>query len=88
MPRIVPQNFANAFGAHYINIRKYICDYGIDYVNSLRAEITPSDSDTSAIESGSIPGCLRIDGVHGNYWYYQIVAKAVFDRGVDLGYWS
>lgn len=82
------QNFANAFGAHYINIRKYICDYGIDYVNSLGAEITPSDSDTSAIKSGSIPGCLRIDGVHGNYWYYQIVAKAVFDRGVDLGYWS
>lgn len=82
------QDFANAFGAHYINIRKYICDYGVDYANSLGAEIVPEESDTSSVQAGTIPSCLRIDGVHGNYWYYQIVAKAVFDRGVDLGYWS
>lgn len=82
------QNFANAFGCHYINIRKYICDYGMDYVTSLGAEITPSDSDTSNLEAGTIPSCFRTDGVHGNYWYYQIVAKAVYDKGVDLGYWT
>lgn len=82
------QNFANAFGSHYINIRKFIADFGVDYANSLGANITPSDSDTSSINNGSIPSCLRTDGVHGNYWYYQIVAKAVYDKGVDLGYWE
>lgn len=82
------QNFANAFGCHYINIRKYICDYGMNYITSLGAEITASDSDTANLEAGAIPSCLRTDGVHGNYWYYQIVAKAVYDKGLDLGYWT
>ena len=81
------QKFNNRFGSHYINIRKYICEYGVAYVNSLGANITVSADDQAKINNGEIPSCLKHDGVHGNYWYYQIVAKAVYDKGKELGYW-
>ena len=81
------QSFNQEFGKHYLNIREYICKYGIVIANELGANITVSNSDQELINKGQIPGCLRIDGVHGNYWYYQIVARAVFEKGQDLGYW-
>ena len=81
------QSFNQEFGKHYLNIREYICKYGIVIANELGANITVSTSDQELINKGKIPGCLRVDGVHGNYWYYQIVARAVFEKGQDLGYW-
>ena len=81
------QSFNQEFGKHYLNIREYICKYGVTMANELGANITVSDSDQELINNGKIPSCLRIDGVHGNYWYYQIVARAVFEKGQDLGYW-
>lgn len=82
------QDFVAKFGSNYLNIREYICKNGIAYANSLGAGLTISDSDQSLLDVGTIPACLRSDTVHGNYWYYQIVAKAVYDKGVALGYWS
>ena len=41
-----------------------------------------------SLDAGVIPRVLRKDGVHGNYYYYQIVAIAVYERGKDLGYWN
>lgn len=81
------QEFSAEFGANYLNIRAYICKNGVDYANSLGANIVLSNDDKSLIENGTIPSCLRSDTVHGNYWYYQIVAKAVYDKGKALGYW-
>ena len=81
------QSFNQEFGKHYLNIREYICKYGVTMANELGANITVSDSDQGLINNGQIPSCLRKDGVHGNYWYYQIVARAVFEKGQDLGYW-
>ena len=75
------------FGEHFLNIRQYITTYGVLIANELGAEISISDSDQGLINNGQIPTCLRIDGVHGNYWYYQIVARAVYEKGQDLGYW-
>lgn len=89
------EEFILEFGSHYINIRDWMCHYGIAYANSLGANITPSEADTNAISSGQVPPCLRQtkpngdkSGTHGNYWYYAGVAKAVYDRGVALGYWE
>lgn len=81
------QDFVAKFGSNYLNIRDYICKNGIVYANSLGANLTLSDSDQQLLNVGTIPSCLRSDSVHGNYWYYQIVAKAVYDKGVSLGYW-
>ena len=79
--------FTQKFGKHYLNIREYICKYGLIIANNLGANITLSSQDKTDIANGKIPSCYRIDGVHGNYWYYQIVARAVYEKGKDLGYW-
>lgn len=82
------QEFNQKFGCHYLNIREYIVKYGVDIANSMGANITLTQTEEEQINNGEIPNCLRIDGVHGNYWYYQIVAKAVYDKGIELGYWN
>ena len=79
--------FTQKFGKHYLNIREYICKYGLIITNSLGANIILTSQYKSDIANGKIPSCFRIDGVHGNYWYYQIVARAVYEKGKDLGYW-
>ena len=80
-------SFRQLFGEHFIDIRQYIVENGIQIANSLGANITVSTSDQALINAGTIPQCLRIDGVHGNYWYYQIVSRALYDKGKSLGYW-
>lgn len=89
------EEFILEFGSHFINIRDWLCHYGIAYANSLGANITRSEADDTAIGDGQVPPCLRQttdegkkSGTHGNYWYYAGVAKAVYDRGVALGYWE
>ena len=97
------QLYTQEFGKHYINIRKFICDYCIPLCTKMGYTITRETSNTyvgdSAVDStyatvgesldaGVIPRVLRKDGVHGNYYYYQIVAIAVYERGKDLGYWN
>lgn len=81
------QNFTQKFGKHFINIRKYLVRYGVPIANELGANITISPADQALIEAGQVPSCLRIDGIHLNYWGYQGVARAVHEKGKDLGYW-
>lgn len=83
------EKFILEFGSHYINIREWLCKYGVAYANSLGAELIISSEDQNLINAGTIPTCLRSNNsVHGNYWYYQGVAKAIYDRGKALGYWT
>ena len=96
------QIFRQEFGEHYINIRKFICDYGIQIASELGLTVNSSDSNCykgsaevdsnystvgASINAGVIPRVFRKDGVHGNYYYYQMVAIAVYEKGKDLGYW-
>lgn len=83
----IDQQYQLLFGKNFINIRKFICENGVSIANSLGANITLDSSDLALVAQGSIPLALRIDGVHGNYWYYQVVAKAIQEKGKDLGYW-
>ena len=97
------QAYVQEFGEHYINIRKFICTHCIELCKSLGYEFTKdtpncyygsSEVDSTyatvgdSLDAGVIPRVLRKDGVHGNYYYYQIVAIAVYERGKDLGYWN
>lgn len=97
------QIFRQEFGEHYINIRKFICDYGIQIASELGLTVNASDSNCykgstevdsnyatvgDSINAGVIPRVFRKDGVHGNYYYYQMVAIAVYEKGKDLGYWN
>lgn len=71
------------FGNHYVNLRQYISAYGLSDEN-----ITPTEDDTSAMTNGAIPPSLKTDGVHLNNSGYSTMAKCIYQRGKDLGYWS
>jgi hypothetical protein len=78
-----------AFGNHYLNIREFIAKYGISIANEeLSAGIEITSGIQEHIDAGIIDSVLKIDGVHGNYYFYYAVAKAVYAKGVGLGYWD
>lgn len=70
------------YGAHFVDIRKYLLDYGLADNN-----ITPTEQDNQDIQSGEIPNSLRYDIVHLNNYGYSVVAHQVYERGKFLGYW-
>lgn len=71
------------FGERYINIRKYLVEYGLT-----DAGLTATDNDTSQIAQGLVPESLRADAVHFTEAGYASIAKAVYSRGKYLGYWE
>lgn len=75
------------FDEHFIDIRKYILDYGLS-----DAGITPTKSDEQAIQSGEMPPSLIYQGdgygVHFLPAGYKIVAAQIYKKGVELGYWD
>ena len=77
------------YGSHYINLRKWMCRYGIYYANSLGAGITRTATDIERESSmTNVPPSLKAsDDLHYNYWGYQCIARAVYECGVSLGYW-
>lgn len=70
------------FGTHYLNVRKYLVNYGLSDNN-----ITPTAQDNADMADGNVPTSLLDDGVHLNDYGYQAVANAVYQRGQELGYW-
>lgn len=71
------------YGEHYINLRKYMIEYGL-----LDAGLTPTEADTSAIANGNVPpSLLYSDGLHGNEKFYDILANLVHKQGKILQYW-
>lgn len=81
------ENAVKMFGSHYINISRWIAKYGIEYANSIGANIVPSENDKNNISNLNIPQCFKVDGIHLNYWGYQCVARAVYECGKALMYW-
>lgn len=72
-----------AFGEHYINIRDYLVTYGLD-----DAGISATEQDTQDISVGKVPTSLRADGVHFTADGYKIIAKVIYQKGKELGYWD
>lgn len=71
------------YGKHYINLRKYMVEYGLDDAN-----ITPTTEDNEAIAQGNVPpSLLSSDKLHGNDKFYNILANLVYKQGNVLGYW-
>lgn len=71
-----------SFGEHFINIRKYLVNYGLSDAN-----ITPTSDDTSRISRGLVPSSLLSDGLHFNASGYTVIANVVYKTGKDLGLW-
>ena len=72
------------YGNHYINLRKYMIEYGL-----ADAGLTATEADMEAINNGNVPpSLLYSDGIHGNAYFYKILANLVNKKGVELGYWN
>ena len=73
----------NEFGRKYINLRQYMCDYGLNDEG-----LTATKQDTEFIAQGKVPPqLLQSDLVHGKQSYYNIIANQVYLRGKEMGYW-
>ena len=74
-----------AFGNHYINVRKYLCEDGMT-----DAGLTPTKQDTEDIKYGIVPTSFRSASGDAelNGKAYQLIGKLVYDRMNSLGYFD
>lgn len=90
---------ATAFGTHWLNLREYEIQYGLQQNN-----LTASDLDTQRMAQGLVPASLvgggdtvniqMYDGVtntdenHPNVYGANTIMLAFYEKGQALGYWS
>ena len=74
-----------AFGEHYINIRKYLCSDGL-----FDAGLNPTDEEKMETEAGIVPARLRSSGGDAGLSAiaYKLIGKMVYDRMEKLGYFD
>ena len=75
----------DAFGEHVVTARKYLIENGLS-INGL----DETDEDRERAEKGLISLQLRnywIDNTHLNGYGYRAQAHAVYEKGIELGYW-
>lgn len=73
---------SQAFGEHFINIREYLVNYGLE-----DAGITPTTDDETRISQGLVPSSLLSDGIHFNASGYTVIANVIHKKGKDLNIW-
>ncbi len=79
--------FLEAFGKHAIPLRTLACEKGLETEN-----LTPSELDKQMIAEGKFPASLRWNH-HPNEPHltvegYHFLARCVYEKGVELGYWK
>ncbi len=74
-----------AFGNHYVNVRKYLVEDGI-----ADAGISPSQQDKNFIASGVVPVAFTTSNssLELNGKAYQLIGKLVYSRMESLGYFD
>lgn len=86
----VNKMLAKRYGYHFLDIRTYMLNYGLEDEG-----ITPTEQDLIDIASGEIPESLRTnnadgtkDTMHFNQHGYNIIGTQLYKKGVALGYWA
>lgn len=74
-----------AFGSHYINVRKYLMTDGLT-----DAGITPSKEEQLVIQQGGMPTSFRSNasGADLNGTAYKLIGELVYERMEALGYFD
>lgn len=73
---------AYKYGNHYINLREYLVNFGLDD-NGL----VPTEQDSADIATGKVPHSLCVDfNIHLNTYGTTSEAKCVYKRLLELGY--
>lgn len=73
----------DAFGEHFINMRAYILQNGMDMCH-----LTPSEEEEYQLSAGMIPDQLRSDWTHFTCYGYYVQAVGIYEKGVELRYWK
>ena len=72
-----------AFGEHFINMRVYMIENALS-----TAGLEPTQEDIDNIDDGRVPESLKHDFTHLNSYGYYAVGVAVYNKSIELGYWS
>lgn len=72
-----------AYGDHFLNMRQYLIENGLNDCG-----LTTSYADMECYYNGQISKKLRADWTHLNAYGYYSKGLAVYQKGVELGYWN
>lgn len=73
---------AYKYGRHYVNIREYLVNFGLE-----DNDLEPTEQDTADIAAGKVPHSLCVDfNIHMNTYGTTSQAKCIYQRLMELGY--
>ncbi len=72
-----------AYGAHFFNTRTYLIQNGLSDCG-----LNTTSDDLENFKRGNISKKLRYDWTHFNAYGYYAKGKGIYQKGVELGYWS
>jgi len=72
-----------AYGDHYINMREYLVTNGLTDCGLVATSV-----DLEMSQLGEVPDSLKSDWSHLNSYGYYSKGKAIYAKGVQLGYWK
>lgn len=72
-----------AYGEHFINMRLYLIEHGLSDCG-----LDTTFADMEGYCNGQISKQLRADWTHLNAYGYYSKGLAVYQKGVELGYWN
>jgi hypothetical protein len=78
--RALNKALAEAYGFRFLDIRRYLIDYGL-----ADRGITPTTQDQADIAGDTVPTSLRVDGLHLNANGNAVVADRVRKRLIEIG---
>lgn len=73
----------DAFGEHFLNTRVYLMENGL-----ADCGLKAHRNDIIDLNNGKIPETLRYDYTHFNSYGYYSKGKAIYLKGIELGYWD
>lgn len=76
------------FGRHFIDLRNYLIQYGLNYRKIEEPSFEPTSQDEEDINQDNVPHSLLSDETHGNDWWYKIRNKLEIERGREFGWWK
>lgn len=77
------QALYDAFEEHFLNTRLYLMENALSDCG-----LTPTENDIIDIQTGNLPEQIRADFTHFNSYGYYSKAKAIYLKGIELGYWN
>ena len=81
--KLCEQALYDAFGEHFLNTRLYLMENALSDCG-----LTPTENDIIDIQTGNLPEQIRADFTHFNSYGYYSKAKAIYLKGIELGYWN